>query len=161
MNMNINRIFIPLKEKKQLKIFILSTIIITIIYFSFSVLLSLFSTTPFPKGNFLGIILFGLFKAFSTFIALDWIILAMFPLSGGLLFANYSFYKCKSSKAANTGMVAGLLAAVCPACILPIIGISSFVTFLTGISIYIRLGALLLVIGSTVFIANKKKVCVW
>ena len=46
-----------LKEKKELKIFILSTFIIAVIYFSFSVFLSLFSTKPFPKGNIIDLIL--------------------------------------------------------------------------------------------------------
>ena len=119
----------------------------------------MFSTRPFPKGNIVDIILFSGLKAFSTFTLFDWIILAMFPLVGGLLFANYSFWKCKYNKTANTGMFIGLLAATCPACILPFIGFSSFFVFLTGISIYLKTGALLVVLAATFIVANKQNKC--
>lgn len=158
--MKLRPVFVPLKQKKSLNVFIWSALIITAIYFSFSVLLSLLSTRPLPKANITDLILFGSLKAFATFNYVDWIILAMFPLAGGILFANYSYWKCKSNKTAKTGLAFGLLAATCPACILPVVGFYSFVTFLTGISIYIKLGALLLVIGATVFVANQKNVCV-
>lgn len=156
---NFTIVFYPLKNKKAIKIFLLSAIIISVIYLLFSIALSLFSTTPFPKGNLIEVILFGGFKAFSTFIAIDWIILALFPLFGGLLFANYSYWKCKTSKTANTGLVAGLFAATCPACILPVLGIFSSAAFLASISIYIKIGALILLIGATYFVANKQNKC--
>lgn len=152
-------IFAPLKHKKSLKIFLLSSVIIAIIYFSFSIILSLLSTKPFPQGSLVDVILFAGFKAFSTFITLDWIILALFPIFGGLLFANYSYWKCKTNATANSGLVVGLLAVTCPACILPIIGISSFVTFLTKISIYIKIVSLLVVISTTYYLAINHDKC--
>lgn len=152
-------IFSPLNDKKSLKAFFISSIIITIIYFSFSIALTLFLTIPFPKGRLTDIILFGWLKAFSTFIAIDWIVLALFPIVGGLLFANYSYWKCKTNKIANTGLGIGLLAAICPACLLPIIGISSFIPFLTKIGIYIKIGTLLVLIGATYYVANRQTKC--
>lgn len=153
--MNFKAIFIPLKDKKTIKVFFVSVIIIAIVYFAFSVVLSLLTTKPLPDGSIVDILLFSGFKAFSTFNILDWIILGLFPLFGGLLFANYSYWKCKNSKVGNTGLIAGLLAATCPACILPVIGITSFITILTKIAIYIKIIALLLLLGGTIYVANK------
>ena len=153
--MDFSIIFKCLKDKKALRTFVLATVIITVVYFAFSISLSLFSTRPFPQGTIMDLILFGGLKAFSTFKAFDWIILALFPLVGGLLFANYSYWKC-ASKTASSGLVVGLFAATCPACILPIMGISSVVTFLTGISVYLKLGALILLVGGTYYVANKR-----
>lgn len=153
--MNFKAIFEPLKDKKALKTFFLSIIIIAIIYISFSVILSIIAVKPLPNGSIIDVILYGGLRAFSTFNILDWIILSLFPLLGGLLFANYSYWKCENSKVGNTGLIAGLLAATCPACILPIIGITSFITFLTKITIYIKIIALLLLLGGTIYVANK------
>ncbi|MBC8500708.1 MAG: hypothetical protein ISS25_00445 [Nanoarchaeota archaeon] len=147
-------IFFPLKEKKTIKVFLLSTIIIAIVYVSFSIILSLLSTRPLPEGSMINILLFTGFKAFSGFNVFDWVILGLFPIIGGLLYANYSYWKCKANKAANVGLVAGLLAATCPACILPVVGISSFIAFLTKISIYIKIVALLVLVWGTFYVAN-------
>jgi hypothetical protein len=157
--MDLTIIFKPLKDKKSLELFLLSSIIITIIYFSFSIFLSLLSTKPFPKGSLTEVLLFGGLKAFSTFVFYDWFILALFPIFGGLLFANYTYWKCKTNTTASTGLVAGLLATTCPACILPVVGLSSFVTFLTKINIYIKIVGLLVVISTTYYVAINHEKC--
>ena len=128
-------------------------------YLASSIIIALLSIKPFPKGDIIGVILFGALRAFSTFNNLDWIILALFPLAGGLLFANCSFWKCKSKKSSSAGLVAGLLAAICPACILPIFGATLFVTFLTKISIYIKIAGLIFIIGGTYYVANTNCTC--
>lgn len=152
-------IFKCLKDKKALKTFILSAAILAIVYFTFSIIISLLSIKPFPQGTLIEIILFGMLRAFSTFRIHDWIVLGLFPLVGGLLFANCSFWKCKSKKSAHTGLVVGLLAAICPACILPIVGITFFVTFLTKISIHIKIAGLIFLVISTYYVANSKCLC--
>jgi len=157
--MKIKAIFDPLKKKESLKVFFLALTIIAGVYFIFSIGFALLSIKPFPQGKIMDIIIFSGFKAFSTFFLIDWILLALFPLVGGLLFANYSYYKCKTSTAGKTGLGLGLIAATCPACILPILGFTAAITFLTKISIYIKIGALLLLVGATVYVANKEKKC--
>jgi len=156
MNYSVAAMFLPLKKKESLKIFFVSAIIIAIIYIVFSIVTSLLTIKPFPQGNIFFVVLFAAFRSFSTFTNLDWIILALFPLVGGLLFANYSYWKCATSKTAKTGLAFGLVAAVCPACILPILGISSVIVFVTKISLYLKLGALALLLGSTFYVANRK-----
>jgi hypothetical protein len=158
--MRIESIFYPLKEKKSIQVFFLSAFVITMTYLIFSISLSVFSTRPLPKGNAIDIILFGGFKAFSSFTSSDWAILALFPVFGGLLFANYTYYKCKTSKSGQAGLIVGLLAATCPACILPVVGVSVFFTFLTKISIYIKAAALILILISTFLVANSRNKCV-
>ena len=157
--MNLFIIFKCLKDKKALKTFILSAAILAIVYFAFSIIISLLSIKPFPQGTIVGIILFGALRAFSPFKILDWVVLGLFPLVGGLLFANCSFWKCKTKKSAHTGLIIGLLATICPACILPIVGVTFFVTFLTKISIYIKIAGLIFLVISTYYVANSKCLC--
>jgi len=149
-------IFKFLKDSQAVKTGLLSAGIILSVYVGFSVLLSVLSLRPFPEGSLIDIILFGGLRAFSGFRPIDWVILGLFPIFGGILFANYSFWKCKTSGTAKTGLFAGLLAATCPACILPVIGASSVLTFVTKISIYIKIGALALIIGATYVVVRKQ-----
>lgn len=152
-------IFKALENKKGIKTFFISAIIISLVYLLFSILTSLLATKPWPKVNLIDLILFAGMKAFSMFTTLDWIILVLFPLFGGLLFANYSYWKCKTNKLSKAGLTGGLFAAICPACLLPIIGAYSFVAFLTKIIIYIKIGALAMIIVATYFVASRQTKC--
>ena len=75
-------IFKCLKDKKSLRTFIFSVVILAIVYFAFSIIISLLSIKPLPQGTLIEIILFGMLRAFSTFRILDWIVLVLFPLIG-------------------------------------------------------------------------------
>jgi hypothetical protein len=157
--MKLKPVFTPLKNKKALKVFFISALTLSVIYVVFSVSLSMFVTTPLPGGTFFDYILFGGFNAFSTFLWYNWIILSFFPILGGLLFANYTYYKCKVSKTGQGGLAVGLLAATCPACILPLVGVFSFVALLTKYTIIVNIAALFLILGTTIYVANKKGKC--
>ena len=152
-------IFRCLKDKKALKTFIFSTIIIAVVYLVFSIGITLLSVRPFPQGGIIEIALFGAFKAFSTFTISDWIAFGLFPLVGGLLFANCSFWRCKTKKSTHTTLFIGLLTTICPDCLLPIFGAVFFVTFLTKISIYIKVAGLVFLIASMNYVANSKCLC--
>lgn len=152
-------IFQPLKEKKSLKIGIISAVIITIVYFAFSLILGLLSIGKWYDESFLLIAQFAILKSFSGFRFIDWILFFGLPLAGGLLFANYQYWKCKSNATANIGLVAGLFAATCPACILPILGLASIATTLFNLSLFIKTGALVIIIASTYFVIYKQQKC--
>ena len=110
-------IFQALKDKRSLKIGIISALIITIVYFVFSLVLGLISIGKWYDESFLLIAQFAILKSFSQFRLFDWILFFAFPLTGGLLFANYSFRKCKDASVGSVGLIAGLIAATCPACV--------------------------------------------
>lgn len=157
--MNIFIIFEPLKDKKSLKIGIIATLIITFLYFLFSVILGLISIGKWYDESFLLILQFALLKSYSQFRFIDWIFLFAFPLVGGLLFANYEYWKCKSSTGANVGLIAGMIAATCPACILPILGAASLTTAAFNASWIIKISALVLLISSTYYVAYIQQKC--
>ena len=152
-------IFQALKDKKSLKIGLISALVITIVYFAFSLVLGLISIGKWYDESFLLIAQFAILKSFSGFKFIDWILFFALPLSGGLLFANYQYWKCKSNAAANLGLVAGLFAATCPACILPILGLASIATTLFNLSLYIKTSALVIIIASTYFVIYKQRKC--
>jgi len=157
--MNVFLIFEPLKNKKALKIGIISGVIIGLVYFVFSIFVSMLSI-GFDAMPFFDLFSFGLIKSFSMFTIADWIVFALFPIIGGLVFANYEYWKCKSSKIAHTGLVGGLLAATCPACILPVLGLASATTAVFQLSWIIKISALVLLLASTYLIAYKQQKCV-
>jgi len=152
-------IFQALKDKKSLKIGIISALIITIVYFIFSLVLGLVSIEKGYAESFLLIAQFAILKSFLGFRFIDWIFFFGIPLSGGLLFANYNYWKCKSNSMANTGLIAGLFAATCPACILPILGLASIATTLLNISLFIKISAIVIIIASTYFVIYKQQKC--
>ena len=152
-------IFQALKDKRSLKIGIISALIITIVYFAFSLVLGLVSIGKWYDESFLLIAQFAILKSFSGFRFIDWILFFGLPLSGGLLFANYRYWRCKGNSAANIGLVAGLFAATCPACILPILGLASIATTLFNISLFIKISALVIIIASTYFVIYKQQKC--
>lgn len=151
--------FVPLKSKIGIKVFFKSLILIAITYLIFSILLVFFFSGLLPNANLLDKLLFSALKAFAPLMMVDWIILSLFPLIGGLLFANYNYYKCKTEKKTKAGLFVGFLAASCPACVLPLFGMYSMVIFLSKISLYIEIGALILLLVATYYVANRKKVC--
>jgi len=57
------------------------------------------------------------------------------------------------------GLVAGLFAATCPACILPILGLASIATTIFNFSLLIKTGALVVIIASTYFVVYKQQKC--
>ena len=151
-------IFRPLKNKKALKIGIISGIFIGIIYFIFSIVVVMLSI-GFDALPFSDLFSFAIIKSFSLFTIADWVVFALFPILGGLVFANYEHWKCKSSKTANAGLVGGLLAATCPACILPVLGLTAATTAAFQISWIVKIGALILLLVSAYFIAHKQQKC--
>ena len=152
-------IFQALKDKKSLKIGLISAAIIMIIYFAFSLILGLLSIGKWYDESFLLIAQFAILKSFSGFVLVDWLLFFGLPLSGGLLFANYNYWKCKSNTAGNIGLVAGLFAATCPACILPILGLASIATTLFNLSLIIKTSALVVIVASTYFVIYKQQKC--
>jgi hypothetical protein len=160
---NIFLIFYPLKEKKTIQTFAFVSIIMALIYWAFTTLLVLLSFKPFPKTNILGTIWHAAYQSLLSYTISDICVIVLYSLVGGLLFANYSYWKCGSTKSANAGILASIIAATaCPACLLPLIGFASFAGFLTGAEIYLKIGILLILIFSMYYVAitqNKKGVC--
>jgi len=157
--MNLFLIFEPLKNKKALKIGIISGAVIGLIYFIFSIIVAMFSI-GFNVMPFSDLFSFAIIKSFSLFTIADWVVFALFPILGGLVFANYEHWKCKSSKIAHSGLVGGLLVATCPACILPVLGLTAATTAVFQISWIIKIGALALLLVSTYLIAYKQQKCI-
>ncbi len=151
-------IFKPLVDRKALKVGIIASLVISLIYLAFSVLVTMYSV-GFNSMSLHNLFIFSLFKAFSLFVLSDWIFLFLFPLAGGLLFANYEYWRCKSSKTANTGLLAGLFATTCPACILPVLGLTSLTTVVFRISWVVKIAALAILLFSIYFIAYRQNKC--
>ena len=151
-------IFKPLENKKALKVGIVATIVISLVYLTVSVLVTMYSV-GFNSMSLHNLFIFSLFKSFSSLVLSDWIFLFLFPLIGGLLFANYEYWKCKNSKTANTGLFAGLIAATCPACILPVLGLTSLTTVVLRISWVVKISALAILLFSIYFIAYRQNKC--
>ena len=152
-------IFKFFSDRKARMTFLIMAATITVVYIAFSVLLALVATRPFPKGPITDVILFGGFKAFAGFLVYDWIMFVGLILVGAMLFANYSYWKCKTKRAGTAGVTAGVLVATCPACILPALGIASLgagVAIATNIA---KLAILVLMVGATYFIVNKQQKC--
>jgi len=152
-------IFIPLKIAKHLKVFGITAGIIAATYLAFSIIIGTATLKPFPSGNWFDIMLFGALRSFSSLTTFDWVILALFPLVGGLLFANYSYWRCSPTKSGKAGLIAGLVAATCPVCIFPIIGIAAIATSLAVVATVIKVAGLLVLIGATYAVALKDTKC--
>jgi hypothetical protein len=156
-------IFRPLKEAKTLKIFVVVSLIMVAVYYLFGVLVFLLTLQPFPQ-DVLGTIAYGIGELVFTYTVSDIVVILLYALVGGLLYANYSYWKCASNKSANTGLMVGLVAATaCPACALPLLGLASFAGFLTGIGgVILKFGvltALVVAMYSVAIVQNKKGVC--
>ena len=152
-------IFKCLKDKKALKSFVNSALLIAAIYVGFSIALSLITTKPFPKGPLLQVIQFGGLKAFAGFLMLDWVVFFGFILVGALLFANYGYWKCPSKTTGHVGLMAGLVTATCPACILPVLGITSFAAGVSTATLFIKIGLLGGLLVATYLVVYKQKSC--
>jgi len=152
-------IFKCLQNKKSLKTFIKAVGIISLIFVVFSISLSLITTRPFPTGNIMDVILFGLFKAFLSFLVLDWVIFIGFIIFGSLLYANYEYWKCPSKKSGHVGIMAGLVTATCPACILPVLGLSAIAVGVSTVTTYIKIGLLVGLLAMTYIVVYKQKSC--
>jgi hypothetical protein len=152
-------IFKCLRGRKSVKVFIISACVIAAFYLIFTVVPSLWSLKTLPQGSLTEIILFGGLRAFSAFQWYDWTMLVLFPIVGGLSFANAYFWKCQPSKSTRGVLFIGLLAATCPACLIPILGIGAFITLLTKVSIYIKATVLLFLLAGAYFIAMQGNSC--
>ncbi len=151
-------IFRPLGNKKALKVGIIAAVVISLVYLTVSVLITMYSV-GFTSMSLPNLFIFSLFKAFSLLVLSDWIFLLLFPFAGGLLFANYEYWRCKSSKTANVGLMGGLIAATCPACILPVLGLTSLTTTVLRISWVVKISALALLFVSIYFVAYRRNKC--
>jgi len=152
-------IFRFFRNKHANHVFLISAVLIAILYLVFSVVLALVTTRPFPKGPVLDVIAFGWIKANSFLLPFDWIIFILIVLSGAMLFANYSYWRCGQKAAGKVGITAGVIAATCPACILPVLGISALGTAVAVASNIIKVAIVLVLVGATYFIVNKQKKC--
>jgi hypothetical protein len=152
-------IFKCFKDRKARNYFYISAIILTVIYVAFSIIIALLTTKPFVTGPILEVILFGWFKAKSFLLPFDWFVFWAFIIVGALLFANYKYWKCSSKASGKAGMIAGLITATCPACILPVLGLTSIAVGFSRITNIIKISLLILLVAATYYVALKQKDC--
>ena len=155
--MKLPLIFQPLCNFRAIKVAGIAAILTAIIYGLFSVIVAAgaIGFRVLPPAELLS---FAAVKAFLSFTAADWIVFALFPVAAGLLFANYDYWRCKSQMG-QVGLFAGLIAATCPACILPVLGLTAFTTLAFRISWVIKLAALAFIVFATYLIARKQQKC--
>lgn len=155
--MKFDLIFQPLRNLHALKrgVFALFTAAVVYSFFAVVVTASTIGWTQLPITDLL---LFSFIKTFSMYRIVDWVIFGLLIFSIGLLFANYAHWKCKS-KAGKAGLFTGFIAATCPACILPALGIATFTTAAFRISFVLKLIAFALIIMATYLVANRQQKC--
>lgn len=156
-----NIIFQPLKERKGLKIFLLSSLGIGFFYFAFLFLSAgkalnfpLFSLEIFTNAPFI------VAKAFALYRTIDYIFLLLFPLTGGLLFANCNYWACEKKGAKNLGemsLLLGLVTITCPACLLPLLGLASLIPFIFKFGSIIKGILIFLIIASIYLVAYRQQ----
>lgn len=155
--MKLDLIFQPLRNSRALQRGVFALVAAAAVYGLFAVVVTA-STIGFTAMPVADLLLFSTIKTFSTYRIVDWAIFGLLIFSIGLLFANYEHWKCKS-KAGDAGLLAGLIAATCPACILPALGIAAFTTAAFRISFALKLIAFALIILATYMVANKQRKC--
>lgn len=155
--MKLNLLFQPLRNPYALKRGVFAFVVAAVVYGFFAVVVtaSIIGFTALPIANLL---LFSTIKTFSTYRIADWVIFGLIIFSIGLLFANYAHWKCKS-KTGQAGLLTGLIAATCPACILPALGIAAFTTAAFRISVVLKLIAFVLIIMATYMVASRQQKC--
>lgn len=156
--MKLYLIFQPLRNARALQWGVFALIAAATVYGLFAVLVTA-STIGFTTMPIADLLLFSTIKTFSLYRTVDWVIFGLLIFSIGLLFANYAHWKCKS-KAGGAGLLTGLIAATCPACILPALGIAAFTTAAFRISFALKILAFTLIIVATYMVANKQRKCV-
>jgi hypothetical protein len=150
-----NMVF-PLREKKSLFNGVRGTFAVALAYLIVATSITLFTTKSLPDLPLHLLVLFGIMKTWSQIVKLELVVFALLLLSSFLLFANYSYWKCRKEISGKAGLAAGMFALVCPSCILPLLGLASFSAAMVNVSYFLKFGAIALVLLGTYFVANKK-----
>ncbi len=156
--MGIKSVVKPLADKQSLIKGIIGGLAIGVVYVLFAFLLVFFASRP-NEGYTPGYALFSFVKSIYQFPLIDVVLFAGIVLSSVLLFANYNYWKCSSESIGKVGLFAGIFALSCPACLLPLLGVVSFSAFALQLGYILKIGALLLIIGGTYFVANRESKC--
>ena len=151
-------IFEPLKDKKSLKFFVISGLVIAMVYVIINVLLFMF-TIGIDKMPLPTLIQFSTIKAFSSFTTSEGVFLILFPIVGGLLFANYHYWKCKPNSLTYSGIFLGFLSTMCIACILPVLGLAAFSTIAFQVGRIVKYSVLILLVAAMYYVALKQQKC--
>jgi len=151
-------IFEPLKNRKSLRLGILATILIFFVYILINIALFMFSI-GFNTMPFNDLVQFAIFKSFTSFTSSEWIFLILFPLVGGLLFANYNYWKCSPDKLTYSGILLGFISTACIACILPALGLAAFATAASHVNQIVKYATLTLLVVATYYVALKQNKC--
>lgn len=157
--MGIKNVIKPLVHKQSLLKGVIGGLVTGVVYV-FVAFLLVFFTSPRPsEGYTLDYALFSFVKSIYQFPMVDLVLFTGIVLSAVLLFANYNYWKCSSENVGKVGLLAGIFALSCPACLLPLLGVASIATFALQVGYVIKIGALILILGGTYFVANRKIKC--
>jgi len=157
--MGIKNVIKPLADKQSLLKGVIGGLVTGVVYVLVAFLL-VFFTSPRPgEGYTVDYALFSFVKSIYQFPLADLALFAGIVLSAVLLFANYNYWKCSSENVGKVGLIAGIFALSCPACLLPLLGVVSFSAFALQLGYALKIGALILILGGTYFVANRKSKC--
>lgn len=154
-------IFQPLRERRGRQVFLFSSLVIIFFYFAF-----LFTSAALALGfPFLSSAIFFnsstiVAQAFASYRFLDYFFLLLFPVAGGLLFANCDYWACQKKGAKNlgmTGLLLGMFTISCPACLLPLLGLAAATPFFFKFGILIKSILLILTVVSTYTLAYRQQ----